>query len=215
MPTAYLRCLTNPIPPRRTEMPSLRHLSSLAFGATCLLLGACAAQEKEASATKSVTPAAVIDTVLSLEALPASALAALSTQAPTFTPYSASTFPPAFAARASRSRDEGLMVVRGDFEGRGRTDFALAGNDTKGLRVLVLFANADSGYRVVDIISEPQSVDTLRDSPNVVLARRSRPAVDGTGFDIEVWHAYDSPRREPEVWRWVPSRGQFLMVEGR
>lgn len=195
-------------------MPSLRHLSSFALRATCLLLGACAAPEKETSAAKSVSPVAVIDTVLSLEALPVSALTALRTQAPTFTPYRASTFPAEFAARASRSRDEGLMVVQGDFEGLGRTDFALAGNDAKGLRVLVLFANADSGYRLVDIIAGPQEVDTLRDSPNVVLARRTRPAVDGTAFDIEVWHAYDSPTREPEVWRWVPSRKQFLMVEG-
>lgn len=153
------------------------------------------------------------DSLLTLQALPAAARSALRVQAPSFVPYDVATVPPTFAALATRSADEGLVIVRGDFEGLGRTDFAIAGNDATGLRVVALFANADSGYRVADIIAEPQEADTVRGSPNAVVSRVAREGPGAKGFDVVVWHAYAGPRGHPEVWRWVPARKRFLLVE--
>src|SRR5262249_3769339 len=50
-----------------------------------------------------------------------------------------------------QTADEGIVIIRGDFQGEGRTDFAVAGTTPDSLLVLALFAESDGTFQTADV----------------------------------------------------------------
>jgi hypothetical protein len=95
---------------------------------------------------------------LMISGLPPSAQAALLKSDAAFVPFDPSKYPPEIVASAHRSADEGLVVIRGDLQGKRAMDFAVAGISGDSVRVLALFAEQGGAYRVVDVYSNRHSM---------------------------------------------------------
>lgn len=102
------------------------------------------AEHARASSNQAVrdsTATPVVARQLTVNDIPGSALAALRDSFPNFSPLDTAEFTSDERARFRRSADEGLVVLRGDFQGKGSTDFVVAG---RGQRPLVIALLVDS-----------------------------------------------------------------------
>ena len=120
-----------------------------------------------ASPPSTATPTAAVAAPFSLALLPPAALEALAKLAPGFTLLDRRSYPDSIASRAHESRDAGLVFLRGDFQGLGRTDYVVVvGNQRRSYRVVALFAGAEGTFRALDVIG-PKAVEDSTLSPGV------------------------------------------------
>ena len=153
--------------------------------------------------------------ILRFTQLPPSALAALRDSLPTFQPYDPAQYTTAVRARVNASPDEGLMMVRGDFQGLGLVDFVVAGHTALGVRVVALLSSPNGAYRVTVVSEGDYRTDSLVPLGGALVVLGRIVPSDGSRdpMDIVLIHLGDDPTKYPERWRWVPSRSRFLLIE--
>lgn len=145
-----------------------RALASLAFVSACGEQQGAQADRNDtvlqaANRADSVVPQARTDSApapapitLTVDSIPAAARQALAASDSTFRPFSRSdyrrpyTLSPEDGSRVpyQGSAHDGLMVVRGDFRGRGLNDFAVAGLYHRGASVVALLDEGNGRWRV-------------------------------------------------------------------
>ncbi len=120
-----------------------------------------------AAPPSSVAPlSAATTTPFSLTMLPPAALEVLGRLAPGFRLIERGSYPDSVARSAHESPDAGLVFLRGDFQGLGRTDYTVVGYQRGSYRVVALFAGADGTFRALDVIP-PASEADMTLSPGV------------------------------------------------
>lgn len=170
------------------------------------------------AAPRAGTAGTADSTVLTIAALPEAAKAVLRASAPAFVPFDPSKYPPDIVAAAHQSADEGLVVIRGDLQSVGRQDFAVAGMEGDSLRVLALFQQQDSTYRLVDVYSvrpPPFAKTTPPGVPAVFLERApcEFSCKSKSAFTIVLRFVGDRTSDRPTHFAWVERLKQFVTDE--
>lgn len=176
------------------------------------------AHDTSASVGASTTVTGADSTMLTVSALPDAIRRALRESDSTFVPFDPAKYPANIVAAAHRSPDEGLVVIRGDFQGTHRDDFAVAGMSGDSLRVLAFFQQPTGEYRMVDVYSVRGDLFAGSTPPNVppiALERapcevrcESKPA-----DAVVVRFAGDQTTHRPYHLVWVASLGLFASDE--
>lgn len=209
----------------------LRHLAtSLLFAAACsrasdraaagdsvgskVAAAASAAPAGTTAPTAGSAPAPAADSVsmLTIADVPAAALAALRSAQPKFEPWDTVAYSPVHRGLAHRSRDEGLVVARGDFRGTGHDDYVIAGRTNWGPMIVALLAGtgSDSSYEVSVVSEGGPAADSTTKEPPVVIDRAPAEQAKPTDPRFEIRVFVFSQGVEQFVW--TPERRRFLLA---
>lgn len=202
-------------------MPS--RLRRLRFGSIvvlmCVVAAGCSDKKGQENAPPPVAqqaspaaaaPVAAPARTLTLDGLPQGARAALTAQAPDFTPWSANSYAPSARTALHTSTDEGLSVVRGHFRSPSTVDYVVAGFDRKKhtLRIVAILTQPAGAFKVMNVAQGPERGDSLATRASRYLV------VDNVTGTADVLVKPIPGGFGEEHYTWVPGRGRFQLVEG-
>lgn len=146
---------------------------------------------------------------LGIDDVPEATLVVARTHWPGFVAFSPAKYATADTSGASVSSDEGLVVVRGNFEGKGNEDFIIAGSDGSRGLLIALFVRSSGEVDAHLVAYLANHGPAGAGTPSVTLARtmcefsctnRAQFAVRVTTLDVQghsVGNLYwDATRRE-------------------
>jgi len=161
----------------------------------------------------SPTPASTLDTMpLTLASMPSAAVEALRQFAPTFVPFADSGYPKAVVAAARMFGFHGLMVIRADLQGLERVDYAVAGTDATGIRVIALFAEANGTYLPV-IVTNWSEKGTVLHAARPLQLMRDPPCARPCGSAVIIIPLGSAAVRGNERWVWAAAQRRFVLEE--
>lgn len=151
-------------------------------------------------------------TPLRIDALPLAAGQALRQYAPTFVPFADTQYPREVKDEARKFAFHGLMVIRGDLQGVGRVDYAVAGMDGASARVIALLSGADGRFHALPVTTF-DSTQLGAQQPRVLqLMRELCPRTCGP-LEVSIIPLGGLRTRGNEVWIWSPEQRRFVMQE--
>lgn len=176
----------------------------LMVGALMSLLGCEGARRNQPSSRENVSkPAAGASTddssrtpqgrMIRIDEVPEAALSAARARWPGFAAFSSSKYVAADTAGARVSPNEGLVIVRGNFEGMGNEDLIIAGSDGSRGLLIALFMHPGRAVQVHLVAYLAKHGPAGEGSPSVMLARtvcefscanRAQHAVRVTTLDV-------------------------------
>lgn len=210
---------------RRSQFGHVRHLSSLDLGSllllACLWFAGCDRPATERTndpgiatgRTPSTESSSAPDTMsLTIDAVPRGAIKALHQYAPDFVPFADSLYPRTLVAEARRVAFRGLMIVRADFQGIGRTDYVVAGMDVSVARVIALFSEPDGTYRAIPVTTF-SAAELGAAAPRVLQLEREPLPSPRAPAELSINPLSGSGTRGNELWIWSPAQRRFVLEE--